>query len=686
MNIVAHNLTAMNASRQLNITTRANQKNVEKLSSGYRINRAADDAAGLSISEKMRAQIRGLNRASDNIEDGISYVQVADGALEEVNGILQRINELAVQSANGTNSASDREAINDEVTQLKLEMERIFTTTTFNDKKIWPDESIGGKPVWVGTVPIQAVKITTPSTQKFEITNANYDKIAVNSYKILADNSGVSVSWTDYDGDSHQTKAVDWATLEANNYSFQVGDYFDPADTELFENGNPVFDFKFSMSVVEEADVKDIIASINGTSMSSNGYSGVNARLEDSAGNFVNNSNQVYASMSNISYSASYASRENANISAGETGYDFEATSDSFASAKVDPNNALDGNLDSIPANNTSDLLVARNSNDKWTFKFLMDGIGEVTAESYKISYSSNDRDADDEGLWWKWVELSTGNRFVTNISRESKEHGAGTLGSLMSVLTGEKGIDKNTPGLLNQGEGGAADSGGTIYLYFNLKADNKYSYGAGQTGNNIGDLMLSIKVYAGDSEQDVLDRINTYLNSATRVDIYTDSYDVDGKSTVYNSSTKSSTVDHDVYDIAPEYNDVNVNIHAGASKTDKINMRYKCLRLASLELMGTNVLTEESATKAIDEVSKAITIVSKQRSQFGAYQNRLEHAKEIDDNSAENTAAAESRIRDADMADLMVEHSIHNILMQAGQNMLAQANQSNQGVLSLLI
>lgn len=214
MNIVAHNLTAMNASRQLNITTRANQKNVEKLSSGYRINRAADDAAGLSISEKMRAQIRGLNRASDNIEDGISYVQVADGALEEVNGILQRINELAVQSANGTNSASDREAINDEVTQLKLEMEKIFTTTTFNDKKIWPDESIGGKPVWVGTVPIQAVKITTPSTQKFEITNANYDKIAVNSYKILADNSGVSVSWTDYDGDSHQTKAVDWATLE----------------------------------------------------------------------------------------------------------------------------------------------------------------------------------------------------------------------------------------------------------------------------------------------------------------------------------------------------------------------------------------------------------------------------------------------------------------------------------------
>ena len=677
MNIVAHNLTAMNASRQLNITTRANQKNVEKLSSGYRINRAADDAAGLSISEKMRAQIRGLNRASDNIEDGISYVQVADGALEEVNGILQRINELAVQSANGTNSASDREAINDEVTQLKLEMERIFTTTTFNDKKIWPDESIGGKPVWVGTVPIQAVKITTPRTQKFDITNANYDKIAKGSYKIHADNSGVSVSWTDYDGDSHQTKAVDWATLEANNYSFQIGDYFDPADTELFENGNPVFDFKFSMSVVEEADVKDIIASINGTSMSSSTYSSVTARFEDAAGNEVKPTN-VSVSMGSINYQAAYESRENA----ATNGYDFDNTADDFFSANTNTTNGINGNLISIPANGTSDINTARNSTDKWVFTFNMKGIGDITATSSKIKYYSYDYDSDVD-LWWEWYKKNDGTMGKTYKPRDLNEYGNGTLGSLMAGLTGDKENDKISPGLLNENEGGAAVKGGYITVYFEVKA-NGLSDSNGSS--NIGEMSLTIKVTNKDTEQTVLDNINNALNSNTIVDVYTTSYNVDDTSTVYNSSTKSSTVDHDVYDIAPEYNDVNVNIHAGASKTDKINMRYKCLRLASLELMGTNVLTEESATKAIDEVSKAITIVSKQRSQFGAYQNRLEHAKEIDDNSAENTAAAESRIRDADMADLMVEHSIHNILMQAGQNMLAQANQSNQGVLSLLI
>lgn len=677
MNIVAHNLTAMNASRQLNITTRANQKNVEKLSSGYRINRAADDAAGLSISEKMRAQIRGLNRASDNIEDGISYVQVADGALEEVNGILQRINELAVQSANGTNSASDREAINDEVTQLKLEMERIFTTTTFNDKKIWPDESIGGKPVWVGTVPIQAVEITTPSTQRFDITNANYDKIAKGSYKIHADNSGVSVSWTDYDGDSHQTKAVDWATLEANNYSFQVGDYFDTADTELFENGNPVFDFEISMSVAKEADIKDIIASINGTYMSSGVSSSVSARFEDAAGNEVKTTN-VSVSMGSIKYQAAYESRENV----ATNGYDFDNTADDFFSANTNTMNGINGNLISIPANGASDINTARNSTDKWVFSFNMKGIGDITATSYRISYFSMDYDSDKD-LWWEWYKKYDGTMDKKYKHRDLNEYGDGTIGSLMAGLTGDKDTDKISPGLLNTNERGAADKGGYITVYFDMKA-NGWSDSNGSS--NIGEMTLTIKVTNKDTEQTVLDNINNALNSNTIVDVYTTSYNVDDTSTVYNSSTKSSTVDHDVYDIAPEYNDVNVNIHAGASKTDKINMRYKCLRLDSLELVGTNVLTEESATKAIDEVSKAITIVSKQRSQFGAYQNRLEHAKEIDDNSAENTAAAESRIRDADMADLMVKHSIHNILMQAGQNMLAQANQSNQGVLSLLI
>ena len=134
--VVQHNLTAANTNRQLGITTNGLQKSTEKLSSGYKINRAADDAAGLSISEKMRSQIRGLNKASDNAQDGISLVQTAEGALNEVHSMLQRMSELAVQASNGTNATQDRTALDNEVQQLKTEIERVGTTTQFNKMDI----------------------------------------------------------------------------------------------------------------------------------------------------------------------------------------------------------------------------------------------------------------------------------------------------------------------------------------------------------------------------------------------------------------------------------------------------------------------------------------------------------------------------------------------------------------------
>ena len=123
--VVQHNMTAANANRMLGVTTGAQAKSSEKLSSGYKINRAADDAAGLTISEKMRSQIRGLNKASDNAQDGISLIQVAEGALNESHSILQRMNELATQAANDTNTTSDRTAIQKEVDALTTELDRI---------------------------------------------------------------------------------------------------------------------------------------------------------------------------------------------------------------------------------------------------------------------------------------------------------------------------------------------------------------------------------------------------------------------------------------------------------------------------------------------------------------------------------------------------------------------------------
>jgi flagellin len=157
--VVQHNLTAMNTNRQLGITTSAQAKSTEKLSSGYKINRAGDDAAGLSISEKMRSQVRGLNKASDNAQTGISLVQTAEGALNEAHSILQRMNEIATQAANDTNTTADRTAIQDEVNQLSSELTRISSTTQFNTMNLL-DGKFTAKNLQVGSLCGQSITIS----------------------------------------------------------------------------------------------------------------------------------------------------------------------------------------------------------------------------------------------------------------------------------------------------------------------------------------------------------------------------------------------------------------------------------------------------------------------------------------------------------------------------------------------
>ena len=157
--VVQHNMTAMNANRMLGVTTSAQAKSSEKLSSGYKINRAGDDAAGLTISEKMRSQIRGLNKASDNAQDGISLIQVAEGALSETHSILQRMNELATQAANDTNTTADRGAIQDEINQLTSEINRISSTTQFNTQNLIDGKFIV-KNLQVGSICGQRITIS----------------------------------------------------------------------------------------------------------------------------------------------------------------------------------------------------------------------------------------------------------------------------------------------------------------------------------------------------------------------------------------------------------------------------------------------------------------------------------------------------------------------------------------------
>ena len=183
--VVQHNLTAMNTNRQLGITTNAQAKSTEKLSSGYRINRAGDDAAGLSISEKMRSQIRGLDKASSNAQDGISAIQVAEGALNETHSILQRMNELATQAANDTNTSTDRTAIDAEMDQLVAEIDRIQSTTQFNTMNLL-DGTFIGKKLQVGALQGQTIDIS--------IGNMNAATLLVDNLDVTTNaNAGTSM-------------------------------------------------------------------------------------------------------------------------------------------------------------------------------------------------------------------------------------------------------------------------------------------------------------------------------------------------------------------------------------------------------------------------------------------------------------------------------------------------------------
>lgn len=667
--VISHNISAMFTSRQLNITERSMTDSTNKLSSGYRINRAKDDAAGLAISEKMRKQVRGLDQASENIEDGISYVQVADGALNEVHELLQRINELSVQAANGTNSASDREAIDAEVQQLKTEMERVFETTKFNEQYIWPEENIVQVPTVIGTTKVQAVQVTTPYSQSISINNNNYNLIAVNGYTIHADANGVTLEWTDYDGDDHTTKNVGWDTLKASGYSFRIGDYFD--DAKLFGTDNsPLFDFQVSFAVTDVATVDDVIAAINNTKMSSSDYSYMKV-TSNLSGGFRVRSPYIY-------YRATYASRAKADASKGETGFDFNGGNNNFLEAKSVA--ASGGNLNTIPTDSAPTVALAQTSGEKWSFSFEMEGIGEVKATVGSAYYSANSYDpnsAYEENLWWHWERPYYRPPYKTGSSYGI----SGTLGSVMDALTGAKGT--STPGLLTTTNGGDNTHNGTITMLLNLKATSSYQYGK-STDNQIGSVYMDIPVTSTDTEHQVLDKIKNALNAATKVDFDATNY-TRSSSSVSHSSAYRVLVDQNVYRYDTGYEDVLMNIHAGANTRDKIYMNYKLLRLATIGLEDTNVLTEESATNAINEVEDALKIVSEQRSHFGAYQNRMEHAYNINRNTSENTQAAESQIRDTDMNTEIVRFSRLSVLKQAGESMLAQANQSKQGVLSLI-
>ena len=435
--VVQHNLTAMNSNRMLGVTTSAQAKATEKLSSGYKINRAADDASGLAISEKMRKQIRGLTQASTNAQDGISAVQTAEGALTEVHDMLQRMNELAVKASNGTQSESDRNAIQSEIDQLVTEIDRVAITTKFNETYLLKGRNADGT----------AAKLT-------------YSTAAAN--------------------------------LKGKIGSAAVS----------------TIDGTFSIAVTSIS----VGAGVSGT---------VPAELD------------AKLTTSGLKY--------------------LENTSMSVQSVKV--GNTTYYVINSTSAKSTSSM--AANVSE------VVDAIGS------SIAFASMD-----------------------DLAMQIKKDLGADVRSVM--------LDSNTKG---------ADGKPIINLKFNTFAD---------------------------------------LNHA-----------------------------------------MDLSLHVGADSSDdnKINMSVSMISARGLGINGLLVSgdNQDNATRAIDTIADAVAKVSSQRASLGAIQNRLEHTISNLDNIVENTTAAESEIRDTDMASQMVEYSKNQILAQAGQSMLAQANSANQGVLSLL-
>mgnify|MGYP001195641482 FL=1 len=433
--IVQHNITAMNANRMLGLITGSLAKSTEKLSSGYRINRAADDAAGLSISEKMRKQIRGLDRASTNAEDGISAVQTAEGALTEVHSMLQRMNELAVQASNGTMSADDRQAVQDEIDKLVDEVDRVAETTKFNETYL-----LKGDP--------------ESKTTTYE---AKYKNPLKNTVSQIANKDTYAT------GDSNTLKAAD------------IDKY-----VEVDETGKLKY---------KEGKVLYKVAGTPGTAV-----------------------------------------------------------------GKQDQDNR----------------------------------IAEADLDQYFKSETNG-------------VYLDAAMKTVAS-DEDIKNAFDSTTGEYKTKLYQKKGPTDTT-------------------------------------ASEIG-----------------ADYIDKYVN--------------------VTATTKA--------------NPLEFNLHVGAEsdEANKIKVEIKAMSANGIGvdvLKGKGMTSEDSATAAIDIIGKAISEVSSQRSALGATQNRLEHTIANLDNVVENTTSAESRIRDTDMAEEMVAYSKNSILQQAGQSMLAQANQANQGVLSLL-
>ena len=616
--IVQHNITAMNANRMLGLTTDSLSKSTEKLSSGYRINRAADDAAGLTISEKMRKQIRGLDQASTNAEDGVSAVQTAEGALTEVHSMLQRMNELATQASNGTNSESDRQAIQDEISQLTTEIDRVAETTKFNEIYLLKGDKSGA--TQTNTLAAHDAGLNGKLGASVEgKTTFTADKVEVGSK--------VTIGGTEYNiVDSSKTS--DYTSIE--EYTAAAGD-----------------------KLVQEGKTYTYVAA-NATTPG-----GATAAA---AGWFADDNTGTAADMT-----AKTALKEGSTLTT-----------------------KADGKTTTLVGKSGTALATATTAGaDPGTW-----AVGDVVEHDGK-TYTVTKAGAtgisewkDEEGTVGKTVALVAGDKFTTKADGKTKQVDNTGISTVENIQDQIKDL---ADGKTVKIQKNASDTGKSYTVGVTTKED-----GTKYTADDIAALVKGgMYVNDGTSTYYAVPKESGKANDITVQDAYSkmaeelkkaSSIGADKEAVVKNNGDGTFEITQGTVETKTGLS-FSLHVGADADMTNKINVNIDTMSATGLGIKGISVAGDDgsAATYAIDAINDAISKVSSQRSALGAVQNRLEHTIANLDNVVENTTSAESRIRDTDMAEEMVNYSKNSILQQAGQSMLAQANQANQGVLSLL-
>ena len=615
--VVQHNLTAMNSNRMLGITTRTQAKSTEKLSSGYKINRAADDAAGLSISEKMRKQIRGLTQASLNAQDGISAVQTAEGALNEVQDMLQRMNELAVKAANGTMSEDDRSYIQNEISQLETEIDRVAETTKFNETYLLK----GSDATKTKTIDAHDAGLAGKLTDNGNGTST----FALE--KALENGDNITIAGKEYTIGQAKTTANYTKLTDIADIVLEVGDSVTVGSTTKTLTDD------LSMARFNGATLAngDKLTTANGTVYTHNGTKWLNDDGTDAKVADIN----VAKSTEGTIYTTAAGKDHTlvATLKAGEVS-SFELTDTKASTVAADTN---DGNTSITLAKGSSVTVSGKTitaTDDNFVasaFSVIKNGImGSAAGKTVTIA------DIEGNAIGTYTIVENSDDEDATNLTRESI-------------------IDKIKEGY----QVTYTDKAGT-----STKAT---AAGVDPVSENTISVAEAYKKIADE------------LTAASSIGA-----DKDAK--VVNKGDGTFDITQGTVEVKA---DLTFNLHVGADAdmTNKISVDFEAMSAANLGIKGINVADDSgtSATYAVDAILDAIQKVSTQRSALGAVQNRLDHTINNLDNVVENTTSAESQIRDTDMATEMVKYSNNQILAQAGQAMLAQSNQSNQGVLSLL-